>query len=105
MLAATRAAAGPTGRVLTNDGRYGFFFPGRVRVGFPPSCREAGGYAAVALILNVLTPLSRDRFDRLSPAAVAVLEAGRPDPARLTRCPGLRRTVFVPGSFVVFARA
>ncbi len=103
MLAATRAAAGDRGRVLTNDGRYGFFFPGRLRVDFPPSCSAARGFAAISLIVNVLSPLSEDRFRRLSPAARRVLERGRPDPRRLSHCPGLRQVAATRGSFVVFA--
>lgn len=104
MLAATRAAAGPHGRVFTNDGRFGFFFGGRARVGLPPTCASTRPYAAVALLLNVLAPLSESRYGRLSPAARDVLRRGRADPGLLERCGHLRRIAGAPGSFVVFAR-
>ncbi|HEU4656842.1 MAG TPA: hypothetical protein VFR97_04935 [Capillimicrobium sp.] len=73
-----RAAAGPAGRVLTDDGRMTFYFDGRATVRAPRSCADVRGFAAVGLLGNV---------------AVA-----RPD---LSDCGEV--VVDVPGSHIVYA--
>lgn len=51
------AAAGPDGRVLTDDGRMIFYFGDRATVRAPRDCADARGFAAVGLLGNV--PVAR----------------------------------------------
>lgn len=48
-----RAAAGPDGRVLTDDGRMIFYFGDRATVRAPRGCADARGFAAVGLLGNL----------------------------------------------------
>ncbi|HEY8583838.1 MAG TPA: hypothetical protein VIL49_12855 [Capillimicrobium sp.] len=53
----SRAARPPGGRVLTNDGRLGFYFGTSVDVAPPPqTCADARGYRVVTVLLNVPEP-------------------------------------------------
>jgi len=101
MLLATQRAAGAGGTVLTNDGRYVFFFPGRVTVRTPRSCADASHYGVVALVTNDLGLLARSRFDRLAPDTRRLIARGAPDPQKLAGC--LRTVASVPGSYAVFS--
>jgi len=66
-----RAAHRPGDRVLTNDGRMGFYFLDEVTVAQPPeSCADLEDYAVLGVLLNVPTPFDPTGFDCLEPVRV-----------------------------------
>jgi len=79
LLDGARQAAGPDGRLLTNDGRMIFFFVDRVTVRGPQDCADTRGYDAVGLFGNPSVPI-----------------------VDLRGCPGLELLREVPDSYAVY---
>jgi hypothetical protein len=70
-VAAIASALPPGGKVMTNDGRLGFYWLGRVTVGQPPQrCADLRGTDVLALLLNVPQPFDASRFRCLTPVRV-----------------------------------
>lgn len=65
------AREGRGGRVLTNDGRLGFYFLRDATVTQPPaSCADLEGYDVLAVLLNLPVPFDPTGFDCLEPVRV-----------------------------------
>jgi 4-amino-4-deoxy-L-arabinose transferase-like glycosyltransferase len=90
-LAVLRPLLGAEGRLVTGDGRLGFFFPGRTRRIAARRCADLRGAAAFAL-------LDATRNTQQLPSDV-------PGTAFWSRCrsPRTRLVARVPGSYAVFA--
>jgi hypothetical protein len=91
-LLAAQANAGPTGRLLSNDGRLVYFFPGRAEYGYPRSCSELRGFQVLVLLT--------------AGESAEVLEAsgGSVDPLAWLQCrsPRLHAVDERPGTYATF---
>jgi hypothetical protein len=92
-LDAVRRVVGPAGRVTGNDGRLGFFFPGRAAYGYPTSCDALRGNRVFVLLES----------DETVAQARAVGAPTTVDAWERCRRPQLTLVDQVPGLHAVFA--
>jgi hypothetical protein len=89
---ALRQTVRPGDRIVSEDGRLRYLFPGQIRIDYPKDCAELDGARAFVLLLD--------------PPAKFVIRAngGTTSPRLWERCtaPPLRRISAHPGSYVVF---
>ncbi|HEU4656682.1 MAG TPA: glycosyltransferase family 39 protein, partial [Capillimicrobium sp.] len=95
------ALSATDGRLVSSDGRLGFYWPDRVVRAEPQTCAAVRPYA-VLVVTQAATGLTAERERRLTPDATG----GRAtDPSFWPRCrdPRLREVDERPGEFTVFA--
>jgi hypothetical protein len=84
--------AGPNGRIVTQDGRLRYLFPGRVQIAYPNRCSEVAGARVFVLLLD-------------APAQFVIREnhaLATPQAWESCRSPRLRPVAAHRGGYVVF---
>lgn len=98
------ALAQDPGKLLSVDGRLGFYWPLRAVRGEPQRCVDLRGYGTL-VVTQSATGLDRERQAQLSKDELADATGGAAaDPAFWTRCrdPAMQQLAASPGTFTVF---
>jgi 4-amino-4-deoxy-L-arabinose transferase-like glycosyltransferase len=101
---ATASALGAPGRLISADGRLGFYWPLRTTRAEPQRCADLRGFSTL-VVTQSATGLSAERSRRLTPEERAQATGGHAaDPSFWPACrdPRARLLAAVPGQFAVF---
>lgn len=99
---ATGSALRTTGRLLTVDGRLGFYFPLRTTRGEPQRCADLRGYRTL-VVTESATGLDASSTAKLTGADLNEATGGNAAKiAFWSRCPGVRTLKIVPAQFGIF---